>query len=77
MLTALKDGDYTIAENLTQRLFAPKVGEIVVFKELNSGKKMVKRIIFKTTGGYFVKSDNIGWGGFIHRKDILGRIILL
>lgn len=59
----------------------PKINDIVAFKEKNTGKIFVKRIVKNNGNKYFMKGDNkkdsvdsqkIGW---MLRKEIVGKVI--
>ena len=73
MYPTLKDGEYVLTEKISYYFKNPKIGEIIV---ADSGKKLVKRIVKKFGSYYFIKGDNKG-GGLIHKKDIIGKVILV
>lgn len=77
----IKNGQTVLASSIPYLFSKPKINDIVAFKEKNTGKIFIKRIIKNNGNKYFMKGDNkkdsvdsqeIGW---VLRKEIVGKVI--
>lgn len=77
----LWDNQYVVAEQFGYFRIDPSVGDIVVLKNPFDNKKLIKRVTAKIKDYYFVEGDNKNASfdsrhfGFIHRENILSRVI--
>ncbi len=82
MVPVLKSGDTVIASPLPYLLRKPTVGDIVICKDPRTDRILIKRIFAFNNSLYSIRGDNQDKStdsrkfGMIHRKDILGKVLL-
>ncbi len=81
MHPTLKEGKSVLVSTLPYLFFSPKIGDIIAFKESNSKKILIKRIIKSENGKYSVLGDNSGDSldsrnfGKIDKNSIIGKVV--
>lgn len=77
MIPQFKPSDRVIASSIPYIFSAPKIGDVVIIKNIN--KLLIKRISKISDGSIFLKGDNNLDSlkiGSVKPKDIKGRVIL-
>lgn len=81
MEPTFKEDQIVLASSIPYLFSKPKVGDIVIAKDPRTGRLLLKRIISKTTGTYFIEGDNKERStdsrnfGFLSRSSIIAKII--
>ena len=76
------EGDFVFADNMSYRLFKPRVGQVVIARHpLKQGILLLKRIVKEQQGFYWIEGDNAEKSvdsrhfGWLQRELILGKVI--
>lgn len=81
MQPSLSEGDHILVNKWAYLFSRPKVGDVVVFKSINEGKYILKRIQKIATQGLIVRGDNkvdsadSSFFGIIKPEQVLGRFL--
>lgn len=82
MQPVLNEGDHILVSKWAYVFSKPKKGDIIVFKTINEGKYILKRIQKEVSQGFIVKGENradslgSNFFGIIKPNQVLGKFLL-